>query len=270
MGEPGLLLALPLCPVQNGHTEGSSGTGQAARQMSTFLLVHGSWHGAWCWERVVPILESRNHRVVSIDLPGHGNDRTPFYRITLGRYAAAVCRAASGQGERVLAVGHSMGGFAVSRAAASSPELFSALVYLSAFVPAPGEWLIQLALRDRDSLLRRGTAFRPTHLHLRPAFAKDAFYADCSDADVAWATSRLRPDPLLPLLQRYPEHPKLEIPRAFIECAFDKAISLSRQRAMYRRFPFDRVISMDTGHSPFLSAPDQLAEHLASLSELAA
>jgi len=161
-----------------------------------------------------------------------------------------------------------MGGFAISRAAASSPELFSALVYLSAFVPAPGEWLIRLARRDPDSLLRRATALRPTHLHLRPAFAKDAFYAHCSDADVGWATSRLRPDPLLPLVQRFPAHPELKIPRAFIECAFDKAISLPRQRAMYQRFPFDRVISMDTDHSPFLSAPEPLAEHLASLSEL--
>jgi pimeloyl-ACP methyl ester carboxylesterase len=161
-----------------------------------------------------------------------------------------------------------MGGFAISRAAASSPELFSALVYLTAFVPARGEWLIRLALRDRDSLLRRGTAPGLTHLHLRQAFAKDTFYGDCSDADVAWATSRLRPDPLLPLVQRFPAHSKLEIPRAFIECASDKAISLSRQRAMYRRFPFDRVISMDTDHSPFLSAPGQLADHLASLSEL--
>ena len=234
------------------------------------MLVHGSWHGAWCWERVVPILEGGNHRVVAIDLPGHGNDRTPFYRVTLGRYAAAVCRAASAQGERVVAVGHSMGGFAVSRAAASAPELFSALVYLSAFVPAPGESLLHLARRDRDSLVRRSSALRLTHLRVRPACAKDVFYADCSDDDVAWATSRLRPDPLFPLVQRYPAHPKLEIPRAFIECAFDKAISLSRQRAMYRRFDFDRVVSMDTGHSPFLSAPDLLAKHLASLSELAA
>jgi pimeloyl-ACP methyl ester carboxylesterase len=207
--------------------------------------------------------------VVAIDLPGHGDDRTPFYRITLGRYAAAVCRAAGAQGEPVVAVGHSMGGFAISRAAESSPELFSALVYLTAFVPARGEWLINLARQDSDSLLGQSTTFRPTHLHLRPGWAKEVFYADCSDADVAWAMSRLRPDPLLPLYQRYPGHPDLEVPRTYIECASDKAISLARQRAMYRRFPFDRVITMDTDHSPFLSAPDLLAGHLASLSGLA-
>jgi pimeloyl-ACP methyl ester carboxylesterase len=219
---------------------------------------------------VVPTLEDRGHRVVAIDLPGHGSDRTPFYRITLGRYAEAICRAASAQGGRVLAVGHSMGGFALSRAAASSPELFAALVYLTAFVPSPGEWLIQLARKDPESLLPRCTAVRPPHLRLRPAWAEETFYANCSDADVAWATSRLRPDPLLPLLQRFPAHGELEMPRAYIECAFDKAISLPRQRAMYQRFPFDRVISMDTNHSPFLSAPELLADHLASLSELAA
>jgi pimeloyl-ACP methyl ester carboxylesterase len=163
-----------------------------------------------------------------------------------------------------------MGGFAISRAAASSPELFSTLVYLTAFVPVRGEWLIHLARQDPDSLLGQGTTFRPTHLHLRPERAKEMFYADCSDADVAWAMSRLRPDPLLPLFQRYPGHPESEVPRAYIECASDKAISLPRQRAMYRRLPFDRVVTMDTDHSPFLSAPDLLAGHLASLSELAA
>ena len=216
------------------------------------------------------MLEARGHRAVAIDLPGHGNDRTPFYRITLGRYAVAISRAASALGERVVAVGHSMGGFAISRAAVSSPELFSSLVYLSAFVPTPGEWMAGLALRDPDSLLLRGTFPGPTHLYPRRARAKDLFYAGCSDVDVAWAKSRLRPDPLLPLLQRFPAPRELELPRAFIECTLDKALSLPRQRAMYQRFPFDRVVSMKTDHSPFLSAPDLLAEHLDSLSELAA
>jgi pimeloyl-ACP methyl ester carboxylesterase len=163
-----------------------------------------------------------------------------------------------------------MGGFPVSRAAASYPELFSALVYLCAFVPVPGDCLVRLALRDRDSLLRRSTVVRPPHLRARRARVREVFYADCSEADVEWATSRLRPDPLLPLLQRYPGRSELRIPRAYIECTLDKAVSLHRQRAMHRRFPFERVIPMETAHSPFLSAPDLLAGHLASLSEIAA
>jgi pimeloyl-ACP methyl ester carboxylesterase len=191
----------------------------------------------------------------------------PPYRVTVGHYADTICRAARAQGERVIAVGHSMGGFAVSRAASSSPELFSALVYLSAFVPAPGECLYRLARRDPDSLVLPGSRIRLTHVVFHPGCTREAFYATCSDADVAWAMSRLRPDPLLPLLQRYPAHPELGIPRAYIECSLDKAISLPRQRAMYRRFAFDRVVTMDTDHSPFISAPGALAEHLDSLAE---
>jgi pimeloyl-ACP methyl ester carboxylesterase len=219
---------------------------------------------------VVPILEARGHRVVAIDLPGHGEDRTPSYRVTVGLYAETVCRAARAQGERVIALGHSMGGFAISRAAASAPDLFSALVYLSAFVPAPGESLFGLVRRDPDSLILPSTRIRLAHVKFRPGCTREAFYATCSDADVVWATSRLRPDPLIPLLQRYPAHPELRIPRAYIECSLDKAISLPRQRAMYRRFAFDRVITMETDHSPFLSAPGALAEHLDSLAAPAA
>lgn len=215
----------------------------------------------------MPILEASGHRAVAIDLPGHGEDRTPSYRVTLGRYADTVCRAARAQGGRVIALGHSMGGLAISRAAAASPDMFSGLVYLSAFVPASGESLFQLARQDPESLVLPSARIRLTRVKLRPGCTREAFYTTCSDADVAWATSRLRPDPLLPLLQRYPAHPELGIPRAYIECSLDRAISLPRQRAMYQRFAFDRVVTMDADHSPFLSVPGALAEHLDSLAE---
>ena len=127
--------------------------------------------------------------------------------------------------------------------------------------------MIQLARRDPESLLLPSTRIRLTHVTFRPGRTKEVFYATCSEADVAWATSRLRPDPLLPLLQRYPAHPEPAIPRAYIECSLDRAISLPRQRAMCRRFAFDRVVTMDSDHSPFLSAPGALAEHLDSLAE---
>jgi len=51
--------------------------------MSTFVLVHGSWHGAWCWGKVVPLLERAGHKVEAIDLPGHGNDRSPIADMTM-------------------------------------------------------------------------------------------------------------------------------------------------------------------------------------------
>ena len=59
--------------------------------MSTYVLIHGSWHGAWCWEKVVALLEERRHRVVAPDLPGHGQDETPPSEVTLRRCADSVC-----------------------------------------------------------------------------------------------------------------------------------------------------------------------------------
>ena len=48
--------------------------------LSTFVLIHGVWHGAWCWDKVAPLLEQAGHEVVRFDLPGHGEDRTPRIR----------------------------------------------------------------------------------------------------------------------------------------------------------------------------------------------
>ena len=58
--------------------------------MATFVLVHGSWHGAWCWEALTPRLKAQGHAVIAPDLPGHGSDGTPAWRVTLGRFSNIV------------------------------------------------------------------------------------------------------------------------------------------------------------------------------------
>jgi len=58
--------------------------------MTTFILIHGAWHGGWCWERIVPLLEQQGHRVLAPDLPGMGNDSTPLATITLDYWAQFV------------------------------------------------------------------------------------------------------------------------------------------------------------------------------------
>jgi hypothetical protein len=105
---------------------------------------------------------------------------------------------------------------------------------------------------------------------LREEDAKHAFYHDCPEADGAWAATRLRPDPLRPLLQRVSGAEDESLPRGYVACAHDRAITIGRQRAMVERSHFDRVVTMETGHSPFLSAPDELAGHLDAMSALGA
>ncbi len=109
--------------------------------MSTYVLVHGAWHGGWYWHKVVPLLEKEGHKVEAPDLPGHGKDKTPISEITLEAYAQSICKVLDAQSEPVILVGHSMGGIVITQVAEYRPERIKMLVYLTAFLQPSGEFL---------------------------------------------------------------------------------------------------------------------------------
>ncbi len=121
--------------------------------MSNYVLIHGAWHGAWCWDKVVPLLEKEGHKVEAPDLPGHGNDKTPIPEISLQAYADRVCEILDAQSEPVILVGHSMGGVVITQAAENRPEKIKKLVYLTAFLLQNGEFLLQYGEPDKDALV---------------------------------------------------------------------------------------------------------------------
>lgn len=105
---------------------------------TSILLIHGAWQGAWVWDEVTDLLEHRGIRARALDLPGSGNDRTPGTDVTLASYAKAiVAEARAMRSERLVLVGHSMGGAAITAAASLAPELFARLIYVCAFLPRP-------------------------------------------------------------------------------------------------------------------------------------
>ncbi|RYG90600.1 alpha/beta fold hydrolase [Loktanella sp. IMCC34160] len=226
--------------------------------MSDFLLVHGSGHGAWCWDRVVPALERLGHSARAIDLPGAGDDPTPHDQVTLARYAQAVADAVKG-GE--VLVGHSAGGYAITAAAELVPDRIDRLIYLCAYVPVPG-----MTLADR----RRSAPSQPLMdavsvdagriaFTVDPAKAASKFYNDMDETLAAWAVSKLRPQPIAPQetvvdLRRSPA-----LPRRYIRCMNDQTIPPEFQVTMTEDWPPDTVTEMPTSHSPFLSDPDGLA-----------
>ncbi|MFQ5614542.1 MAG: alpha/beta fold hydrolase [Anaerolineae bacterium] len=237
--------------------------------MSTYVLIHGAWHGGWCWDKVVPLLEKEGHKVEAPDLPGHGKDKTPTSEVTLQAYADRVCQVVNAQSEPVILVGHSMGGLAITQAAENCPGNIKALVYLTAFLLQDGEFLLQYAQEDTEALVLPNLimAEDESFATVRDEGIKPAFYADCSDEDVARAKSLLVPQSAAPF--GTPVHTTAEnfgrIPRVYIECLQDRAISPSIQKRMYTNLPCEKVISMDTSHSPFFSAPEELARHLLSV-----
>lgn len=237
--------------------------------MRTYVLIHGAWHGAWCWKKVIPLLEKEGHRVVAPDLPGHGKDKRPIADITLQAYTDRVCQILDEQSDPVVLVGHSMGGVVITQTAEYRPEKISKLVYVTAFLLQNGEFLLQHAEPDTEALVLPNLIMSEdqSYANVKQEALKEVFYADCSDEDVEFAKSRLVPQAAAPFATPVSTTEKNfgRVPRVYIACLRDRAISPSIQEKLYTALPCENVISMDTSHSPFFSAPEELAKHLLSV-----
>jgi pimeloyl-ACP methyl ester carboxylesterase len=237
--------------------------------MSTFVLIHGAWHGAWCWHKVTPLLQSRGHTVHTPDLPALGVDRTPLQSASLQSYADRVCATLSACNEAVYLVGHSMGGIAITQAAEAMPRNVKMLVYLTAFLLPNGRSLLDQAQTDSGAQVLPNLVFAPdqSSATLKADAIQEVFYADCSPSDLALARSLLVPQAAAPLAT--PVQTTADrwgsVPRVYIECTADRAISLPTQQSMHALHPCKRVMTLPTSHSPFLSAPQALADQLLSL-----
>ena len=247
--------------------------------MANYVLVHGSAHGSWCWERVVPLLRERGHTVTAVDLPGNGHDDTPLAEVTLETYAESLCGVLDAQDGPSVLVGHSLGGISISRTAELRPDKVAVLVYLTALLIPDGASFMPAASTDSEEV-RRALETRTswnisgdlTYVTYKEELARHRFYNDCSDEDVACAKSMIVPQPVGPLVSpmRITDANYGRVPRVYIECALDNAVTPEMAREMYSALPCDEVITMQTGHSPFLSAPDELASHLNALGRYAA
>jgi pimeloyl-ACP methyl ester carboxylesterase len=166
--------------------------------MSTYVLVHGGWHGAWCWQRVAPLLRAAGHRVVAPDLPGHGADATPLAAVTPGSDVQRVSAVLETLAEPAILVGHSSGGMVISAVAERQPDRVRGLVYLAAFLLPPGATPPGVMRDDTEAILASSLVVDELHhtVTVRDEALKEVFYGDCSDEDVAWARARLVPEPL--------------------------------------------------------------------------
>nr|WP_047997154.1 alpha/beta fold hydrolase [Puniceibacterium sp. IMCC21224] len=227
--------------------------------MAHFLLVHGSCHGAWCWRDVHPALTALGHSSRAIDLPSGGADTTPLEEVTLDLCAGSVLDAIDGP---VIVVGHSAGGFPISRAADLRSDGITRLVYLCAYVPRAGASLIGM---------RRSAPRQPLHgalvksgdglsYSVDPTHARAAFYHDCPEEVVQFAQRNLRPQPILPQATAITLGPGFAtIPRSYILCEDDRAIPPEFQEVMAADFASQDVYHLPTSHSPFFSDPTKLA-----------
>ena len=237
--------------------------------MAIFVLIHGAYHGAWCWDKVVFLLKAKGHSAKAIDLPGSGKNKTPISKVTLDAYAQKICKVLDAQPEPVILVAHSLGGLAITQAAEYRPNKIKALVYLTAFLLKDGQSRLSVRYQDPESLTPSNTIYSDdrTYSIFKPEGARANFFADCSEKDIARAKSLLCSQAIAPLAT--PMHITKEnfgrIPRVYVQCLQDRAISPSMQKKMYTVSPCQKVLSLDTSHSPFFSAPKELVALLLSI-----
>ena len=230
----------------------------------TVVLVHGAWHGAWCWEQVLPLLDAAGVPVVAVDLPTVSHPSA-----TLHDDAAYVRGALDSINGEVVLVGHSYGGVVISEAGVH-PSV-AHLVYLAAFALDVGESAQQNALLGGEDAGALGAAIEvaelPTGeavLTITPDGAVAAFYHDCPPEIANGAAERLRPQPLGSLRDTVDAAAWREKPATYVVCTDDRAVPVALQRSAAARIA--TTIEWPTSHSPFASRPDLVAELLVDLS----
>jgi pimeloyl-ACP methyl ester carboxylesterase len=225
------------------------------------VLVHGAWHGAWCWAPLQAELDRRGIPSHAIDLPGHGASIRPLGG--LHHDAGHVTDTLDHLGLiDVVLVGHSYGGAVITQAAVDRSDL-AQLVYVAAFALDNGE-SVNGALRSFERQpVALGAAVR---MHdngtttLDPALAASAIYGSCSPGAIAAALPRLSPQPVATMTESVRGSPRANISSSYLRCLRDEAVHPEHQAVMASRC--GEQIDIDTDHCPFLSATDVVADHL--------
>ena len=230
--------------------------------MATFLLVHGAWHGAWCWDRVTPLLQAAGHRVIAPTLTGLGDlAHLMSPNIGIETHVADVVRPLAADGLRgVVLVGHSYGGFLITAAAHRAPERLSHLVYLDAFVPEDGQSLLELVTPDTrasiESQARAAGGWRSPPIPV-------ARWGVTAVDDVAWLTSRLVDHPLktfrepITLAGAAPS-----VLRTYISCTVEQKPHYVATARRVQAQPGWRYRELPTGHDAMITLPRPLADLL--------
>lgn len=233
--------------------------------MATYVLVHGTGHGGWCWQKVAHKLRSAGSRVYAQTLTGVG-DRSHLLEcgVDLSTHITDVTNLLFYEDlSDVILVGHSYSGMVITGVAAEAPERLGQLIYLDAYVPEEGECEADLwpqELKDEmdfDSAKSRG---------LRPPPSPEMM--GIKDPELAeWVRERTTQHPMDTYTQPVPKGNKQSssIPRAFISCTKGPLASLFGSFAEKARAGGWQLREIETGHDAMLTAPNEVAKHLLEL-----
>lgn len=239
-----------------------------------FVLVHGAWQAPYVWQSVKTSLEGQGNKVTVVELPGHGNDQTPPDKITLDTYKEKVIASLSTIEDKVILVGHSLGGMVISSVAEAVPEKIDKLVYVAAYLPESGQTLDGLAHTDPDSQLgATGTLIFNSDgvtVDIKQDQIVNVFIQDATPDIQNLVLKNYRTEPLIPFINPVTLTAQNfgSVQKVFIKTLQDHVISPSLQTRMITAGGVKTVYEINTGHSPFLSNPDSLTTLLIKTSNI--
>jgi pimeloyl-ACP methyl ester carboxylesterase len=237
-------------------------TAQAA-QKPTIMLVHGAFEDSQVWGHVTAKLEADGYKVVVVDLPGRPSNPMSPDRVSLDLYRDTVVKALGTTNGPVVVVGHSFGGIVISAAAEQAPKI-KTLVFLAAYLPQDGDSLVSMAQKDTDAKIG-------PHLQIQKEKGIASIeYSSRADLFANGGPEALRqaiPDlildePLAPLATpvKVTSANFGNVDKVYIHTALDQVISPAFQAQMVANTPVRVEYTLQTGHTPFLTDPNGLAD----------
>lgn len=225
-----------------------------SRKQATFVLVHGAWHGGWCWKKLSPLLRAAGHQVYTPTMSGMGDRaRQLAPEIDLDTHINDIVAVLQYEDLReIILVGHSYGGMVISGVAEKAPERLAQMVYLDAFLPEDGK-----AVTDYATLRPVvNDGWRVPPLGSAPAFGVT------DERDIAWVQSRLGDQPIKTLTQpiRISGGRALTLPRTFIQCTQTPWFVEAGARARLAGFAYREFLT--AGHDAMITQPAGLARLL--------
>lgn len=240
--------------------------------MAVIILVHGAFHGRWCFRKLIPTLEAHNHQVIAIDLPGHGVDETDPSSVTMDDYVTAV-RQTIDTVEHVnpILIGHSMAGMVVSAVAEQCAKRLAGLGYIAAYLPKSGESLMTIETRNPSPKMP-GVISPSADMSTASINAEGAaplFYNGCDESDQEFAKNKLCVQPGAPFLTPVflSDSAFGSVPKGYFMCEQDQTIPLALQQDMVSAQQDISVYRLASGHSPFFSHAEELGETISQFAQ---
>lgn len=207
-------------------------------------------------------MQIQGHRAIAVDLPGMGRDKTPINEVKMKTTVEKICSLIDSIEGKVILVGHSKNGIMISQVAEYRPEKIEKLIYLAAYLIPNGKTQREYSVQDTKGVLKPYVDVDQNlqASTLRPEIYKEGLYHDCEENITELAKLLLSHEPIesgmTPL--QLTDQNFGRVPRYYIECTEDRAVTPYIQKVMYEETPCLKVYSMQTSHSPFFSQPQEL------------